>query len=583
MSIPAAALERHIGILGKTGSGKSNAAKTIAERIMFEGGRVCVIDPTGTWWGIRLRPDGAKKSRFEPVIFGGNHADIPIAGEHGAAVGEAIATASSSAIIDTRLMTVGARTRFFTAFAEALLRTNSGTLHLIIDEAHLFAPQGRVNDPQSGAMVGAANNLVSLGRGIGLRIILISQRPAKLHKDSLTQVETLVAMRLIAPQDRKAIDDWIGEWADPGKGKEITASLPSLATGSAWVWSPEIDLLEKMKFPLAATFDSGKPSAQQQALEPIDVKSMGDRLDTIRQEVLANDPARLRREIAALQAKLSVAPKAELDQAAADEAEKRGYTLGHSEGVRAGYERARAIAGKLMRDFGKPYEDAIEALRVLLWPTIEEGLKLPPFDAGTPSEARHRALSPSFAGSNPAPASTASVRPLKRAVDAGPKTEASIELGAERKPLALLAAAYPAGYTEAQWASLAGFKRTGGTWSTYKSRLRTKAAIEQRGDLWFATAAGVDAIGGEMPLMPRTPEERIAMWKSKVAGVGPMLDVLFRCYPMELTKEALASHLNMAASGGTFSTYLSRLRSNGLIEEPERGCYRISSAIMGDI
>ncbi|MER8387246.1 hypothetical protein [Mesorhizobium sp. M0968] len=157
------------------------------------------------------------------------------------------------------------------------------------------------------------------------------------------------------------------------------------------------------------------------------------------------------------------------------------------------------------------------------------------------------------------------------------------ELGAERKPLALLVGAYPAGYTEAQWASLAGFKRTGGTWSTYKSRLRTKGAVEQRGDLWFATQVGVDAIGGDIPDMPRTPDERLAMWKSKIAAVGPMLDVLRNFYPNQISRDDLAQQIGMAAGGGSFGTYLSRLRSNGLLEEPQRGFYRLTSAIMGDI
>jgi hypothetical protein len=178
-------------------------------------------------------------------------------------------------------------------------------------------------------------------------------------------------------------------------------------------------------------------------------------------------------------------------------------------------------------------------------------------------------------GSNPREGTT----PTKRR-PSGP-TDSS--LGAERKPLALLAAAYPAGYTEPQWASLAGFKRTGGTWGTYKSRLRTKGLIEQRGDLWFATEDGLLAIGDDIPSIPQTPEERLAMWKSKVAGVGPMLDALARIYPVAFTKDELAAELGMASGGGTFGTYLSRLRSNGLIEEPERGRYRISSAIMGDI
>lgn len=203
---PEAILDRHVAILGKTGSGKSNAAKVVAAYLMDKDERVCVVDPTGTWWGMRLDRTGKKPSNFKPVIFGGMHGDIEISGDHGKAIAGIIATSSDSAIIDTRSMSVSSRTKFFAAFGETLLRENRGPLHLIIDEAHLFAPQGRVNDPQSGAMLHAANNLVSLGRGIGLRIIMISQRPAKLHKDSLTQVETLAAMRLIAPQDRKAVE-----------------------------------------------------------------------------------------------------------------------------------------------------------------------------------------------------------------------------------------------------------------------------------------------------------------------------------------------------------------------------------------
>lgn len=47
-----------------------------------------------------------------------------------------------------------------------------------------------------------------------------------------------------------------------------------------------------------------------------------------------------------------------------------------------------------------------------------------------------------------------------------------------------------------------------------------------------------------------------------------------------MSKAAIADTIGMTASGGTFSTYLSRLRSNGLIEEPVRGSYRLSSVIM---
>jgi hypothetical protein len=92
---------------------------------------------------------------------GGEHADFPLGQLHGETIAEIVATSNTPAIIDTSLMKVGERTGFITDFA---------SVHLFIDEAHLMAPQGRVSDPQSGAMLHAANNLVSLGRARGLRI-----------------------------------------------------------------------------------------------------------------------------------------------------------------------------------------------------------------------------------------------------------------------------------------------------------------------------------------------------------------------------------------------------------------------------
>lgn len=291
----------HTAFLGKTGSGKSNAAKVIVEEQLAAGERVCIIDPTGAWWGLRLNPDGSP-SPYQVVIFGGLHADVQIGGDHGAAVADVVATSSTPAIIDTRQMTVGERTRFFTDFAETLLRKNHGPLNLVIDEAHIFAPQGtRAADPQSGKMLHAANNLVSLGRSSGLRISLISQRPAKLHKDSLTQVETMIALRVIHPLDRGAVEAWVKEWAEKAQGDEIVSSLPSLPTGDAWIWSPEAGILERWHFPLAATFDSGKPLEEMPELAPIDLESVHALLGKAAEEIEASDPRALRARIAELE------------------------------------------------------------------------------------------------------------------------------------------------------------------------------------------------------------------------------------------------------------------------------------------
>lgn len=355
----AKALEHHIAILGKTGSGKSNAAKWMAEHLMGRGERVCAIDPTGTWWGLRLTQK-AKASKFKPVIFGGAHADIPIGPEHGAAIAELVATMAESTIIDLRQMTVGGRTKFFAAFAETLLQKNAGALHLMLDEAHLFAPQGRVNDPQSGAMLHATNNLVSLGRGNGIRVAMISQRPAKLHKDSLTQVETMIAMRLIAPQDRAAINDWVGEWGDVSRGRDIISSLPSLPVGTGWVWAPEQDLLQRVAFPLVSTLDTGRqdPVTQGMAVLKFDIEAVTARLQSIAEDVVQNDPRKLKARVAELEARVRQTP----DQTLIDEAYQRGREEGYAECAKALGQKVLAFASEFAMATGeKPAGEPVKA------------------------------------------------------------------------------------------------------------------------------------------------------------------------------------------------------------------------------
>lgn len=298
-------LEKHLGILGINGSGKTYTAKGLVERLLDREARVCIIDPTGVWWGLKSSSSG-KKGAYKVVVFGGEHADMQIGGSHGEAIAEAIGTSNTPAIIDTSLMRGGERTKFFTDFAETLRIKNSGPLHLFIDEAHLFCPQGRVSDPNSAQMLHAANNLISLGRSRGLRVTLISQRPAKMHKDSLTQVHSLIAMRLIAPQDRNAVEDWIADQADVQRGKEIIASLPGLKTGEGYLWAPELKILERVKFPEIKTFDSSRsPDAGQKGhgpvLSPIDLSAVEEKLKNIRVATIDNDPGKLRSRIRELE------------------------------------------------------------------------------------------------------------------------------------------------------------------------------------------------------------------------------------------------------------------------------------------
>ncbi|MBL0928678.1 MAG: DUF87 domain-containing protein [Alphaproteobacteria bacterium] len=367
-----AMLPDHIAVLAKTGAGKSYATQGIVERLLDRNARTCVIDPTGRYWGLRSDANG-KKAGFPIVVFGGKHADVPLQATHGAAIAEIVATTNTPAILDTRLMTVADRSRMFSDFAETLLAKNEGPLHLVIDEAHLFAPKGKVLNFEAGRLIAATNNLVSLGRGSGLRVIMISQRASKLHNDCLTQAETLVVLRMTHPADRQAVSDWIKDCGDPAHEREIISSLKRLPTGTGYVWSPGLDVLEKVTFPRIRTYDSGAPPSKSDRIEPtlatIDLPAILARLGKVAEDVKANDPKELRLKVAELERKLAAATKqgagtsapSQADLSAAQaEGYARGLAVGRAEGqadIASIQARVRAL-GERTGDIARVCEDA---------------------------------------------------------------------------------------------------------------------------------------------------------------------------------------------------------------------------------
>lgn len=518
---PKKTLTQHIAVLGKTGSGKSYAVRGIVEGLLDEGARVCIIDPTGAWHGLRSSATG-KSAGYPVVIFGGSHADLTLAGQYGEAIAETIGTSSTPAIIDTSLMKVGERTRFMADFADALIRKNKGPLHLIIDEAHLFAPQGKVNSPQAGEMLSATNNLVSLGRSRGLRIIMITQRPAKLHKDSLTQCETLVALRLIAPQDRNAVREWIEDNADKAKGNEIISSLASLKTGQGWVWAPELGILDRISFPKIHTFDTGRaPDGSDQygqVLAPIDKDAISAKLQAVKADVLANDPAMLKKRIADLQRQVAT-PTVPHDPAALDSAHREGYAKGQE-----------SIVGQLEVYYGSLEQWA-------------RGMPKPPVFKAAPVR---------------------SIRPVAK--PSPPRVNASsgeVGTGGKRRMLTVLAQ-YPEGMHHGKLSILTGLSSRSGTWSTYLGELRTKGWVEGRDHL-KATDAGLQALGDWQPLP--TGRELIEYWRQRLGDSGKrkIFDVAVTAYPNSVGTEEVAEQTGLSARSGTWSTYLGELRTLGLI------------------
>ena len=292
-------------------------------------------------------------------------------------------------------------------------------------------------------------------------------------------------------------------------------------------------------------------------------------------ETVANDPAALKaalaardREIAELKRAVTATPVA--DPKAIETAERRGFDQAKKQ-IEAGAIKA---AHTLIAETISGVRGDIDGLLAEAWTKARKVVLELPEIKGPIVKPPSPRLAPSVSPRTPSYAKPVSTKAN------GDASGDDRPLGAERKPLAALAAVHPAGMTEAQWAVSSVLKRTGGTWSAYVSRLKMAGRFVQQGDLYYITEKGLADLGEAPAPLPSPGRDLVEFWAGKINGVGPMIRRLAEVYPDYLTKEQLAADLNMAASGGTFGAYLSRLRSPGLIEEDRDKNVRAASQLM---
>jgi DNA helicase HerA-like ATPase len=196
-----------LAIVGKRDVGKTTTSAVLTEEMLKARLPVVVLDPLDAWFGLRAAADGQGPG-FPVTIIGGAHGDVPLEATAHALVADLLVDERLSAVLSLGHLRKGERQRFVTDFAERVYHrkgedAHRDALHLLIDEADLYAPQR----PFAGQarMLGAVDDLVRRGRSSGIGVTVISQRPAAIHKDVLTQLEVLVCHRLVSPQDRKAV------------------------------------------------------------------------------------------------------------------------------------------------------------------------------------------------------------------------------------------------------------------------------------------------------------------------------------------------------------------------------------------
>jgi hypothetical protein len=549
LSLPIEAVTQTFAVLAKRGAGKTYCASVMAEEMLATHQQIVVVDPTGAWFGLRSSADG-KSAGFPIVVIGGEHGDVPLSETAGEVIAQSIVEHRFSAILDLSQLRKGQVRRFLTPFLETLYRLNREPLHLFIDEADYIAPQGQRGD--EAPAVGAVEDVVKRGRRRGIGCTLITQRPADLAKQVLTQCEVLVPLRLVHPRDINAIKEWINVHAEPDQAKQVIDSLPSLPIGTAWVWSPGwLDKLLRVQIRRRTTFDSsatpkvGEAPRRPKKLAEIDVQALGEQIAATVKEAKTNDPKELKRRILELEKQLAERPAVTPERVEVPVLSARELMLLDS------------FAGQLeaaATQIGKVSGETRETANLIL-------AKLDQVKRTAPTNTAAK------------PRPTVRQPTLRQPAASSNGTAGTLSSG-ERKILNALAQ-YPGGRTKVQVAVLTHYAHNGGGFNNYLGALRSKAFIVGDGDRLQITDEGLDALGDIDPLP--TGQDLLAHWLPKLSKAERLiLETVAANFPAAMSKEDVAAATGYEPSGGGFNNALGKLRTLELISG--RGVIRASDS-----
>jgi uncharacterized protein len=396
------------------------------------------------------------------------------------------------------------------------------------------------------------------GRKPGIGSTSITLRPAQLHSAIRSQVEVLIAMKLLGKLDVQAIDEWVRLHATEEEARELKASLPSLPVGTGWFWSPGwLEIMAKVHVRPRRTFDSSAtPRVGQQRVVP--------------REFAPVNPADLER----LAARLRTAPAAEVP----------GKPAGDVKRLSAELARLRAqLAEASQRE---PERVEVPVLAPGDIAALEQAVTGLRDVAGSIELALSRAVRPP--SPSPVPASAPKAAPTPAVARPPRSAPARVSADAPLKPGALrvleaLARRHPLRVTRPQLATLAGMKRTGGAFQAYFSALRGAGFIAEAGGLISVTPDGLASAGLDPGAEPLTAEDLRETWKNTLKPKAwAVLECLLVAYPEARTKTELAEAVGMTVTGGGFQGYLTTLSTNDLVSVGSDGVRAADAFFLGD-
>ncbi|MFD1600959.1 helicase HerA domain-containing protein [Halobellus rarus] len=274
-------------VTGKSGSGKSNTASVLIENLLSNNFPVLVVDTDGEYYGL--------KEQFELLHAGADdECDIVVSPEHAEKLAHLALEQNVPIILDVSgYLEEDEAQELLTEVAKKLFAKEKKLKKpflMFVEECHEYIPEG-------GGMTEAGKMLIKIGkrgRKHGLGIVGISQRPANVKKDFITQCDWLVWHRLTWNNDTKVVGRILGsEYAD---------AIEDMGDGEAFVMTDWDESIRRVQFHRKQTFDAGATPGLDDFQRP-ELKSIDGDLVSELQDI-SDEKARRESEIADLKQEL---------------------------------------------------------------------------------------------------------------------------------------------------------------------------------------------------------------------------------------------------------------------------------------
>ena len=249
-------------VTGKSGSGKSNSASVVAEQLLDSGFGLFIVDIDGEYYGL--------KEEYEILHAGADEeCDIQVTTDHAERLAVLALEQNVPIILDvSSYLDESEAEAMLTAVARSLFakgKKQKQPFLLLVEEIHEYIPeQGSVGE--------CGRTLIKIGkrgRKHGLGLCGISQRPADVKKEFITQCDWLLWHRLTWQNDTRVVRRILdGEYAD---------AVEHLDDGEGFLVTDWTDDVRRVQFYRKQTFDAGATPGLEDVERP-DLKSVSEDL-----------------------------------------------------------------------------------------------------------------------------------------------------------------------------------------------------------------------------------------------------------------------------------------------------------------